>query len=333
MNNNNINKSKSLENSDSSNKFENCKNPYESGTDTNKENNYINIFDDINTGKKEKSREIESTQNIKSIERKETFSYSDEIYSGPNKNSQFISKENSELNKNLKFIEDKNSIINLKGKINKKRERKFIKKKFKRKFKTIKKNLNSKHNKFTSDRINQKIFAECKKSLSKTIVNILESRNIFTFPKKLNNSMENNYQFYKNFCKKTLSEIYCESFPKNLTESEKIEKEKKQNSDKQNNEYEYNKVAIKFAINSEKHNKEVKDKILELLFNHTTFSNILKAFLCNESTISIQNRIIDLLGFEGFNKKTFSYLSDTKKENTKKILSEKLDLKISWSQK
>lgn len=270
----------------------------------NESNDKNKFYEDYDRKKKEEEEDEKMTK-VKQLNQNtdiiKIVSNSNEIIVDPN-STQFPIDENSKSNENKNFIKDKNQKYKNNLKKNKRISKKFI----------IRAKKKAKHNRYSSDRIKQKIFSECKKSFSKTVKKIFESKKIFVFLKVLNNKMENNYTFYKNFCKKTLFQIYCESFPKQIKKSEK--ELKKQNSDEENNIYEYNKAVIKYAINYENMNDEIKDKILETLFYRTTFSKILIAFLFNRKKIETKNKIINLIGFESFKKsKKLKYLRKKKK--------------------
>ena len=271
------------------------------------ESNDKNKFYEEYDRKKKEEEEDEKVTKVKPLNQNtdiiKIVSNSNEIIVDPN-STQFQIDENSKSNENKNFIKDKNQ--NQKYKNNLKKIKR-ISKKF-----IIRAKKKARHNRYSPDRIKQKIFSECKKSFSKTVKKIFKSKKIFIFLKVLNNKMENNYTFYKNFCKKTLFQIYCESFPKQIKKSEK--ELKKQNSDEENNIYEYNKAVIKYAINYENMNDKIKDKILETLFYRTTFSKILIAFLFNRKKIETKNKIINLIGFESFKKsKKLKYLRKKKK--------------------
>ena len=270
----------------------------------NESNDKNKFYEDYDRKKKEEEEDEKMTK-VKQLNQNtdiiKIVSNSNEIIVDPN-STQFPIDENSKSNENKNFIKDKNQKYKNNLKKNKRISKKFI----------IRAKKKARHNRYSPDRIKQKIFSECKKSFSKTVKKIFKSKKIFIFLKVLNNKMENNYTFYKNFCKKTLFQIYCESFPKQIKKSEK--ELKKQNSDEENNIYEYNKAVIKYAINYENMNDEIKDKILETLFYRTTFSKILIAFLFNRKKIETKNKIINLIGFESFKKsKKLKYLRKKKK--------------------
>lgn len=169
--------------------------------------------------------------------------------------------------------------------------------------------VKGKHNKNTIDNYTQKIFEQCKDSLNKSIKKIFfQKYKFYPHDLNINSQIKGGYKGYRNFCRKKLIDIYCDSFPKNQRKNEKVEKST-------NN---HNKSRIIQAINLEKKDKNSEKKVLYKLFYKTIFYSVLEAFLDDKQFIEIEGTIINF-GLEEFVTYSFcmNYISKEKKEAIK----------------
>lgn len=275
-------------------------------------------------------------ENIKknsfSLEKKETFFDSNEKYSEENQNN-----NNNTLLFPLDFPKN-NNINKIIEKENNSKKTNIHKKKF-FKIKTSKVNtcyyngfdkkkgcisklnkilgVKGKHDKYDWDNCIDKIFNGCKKSLNNTINLIFKDIDPNLLSLKINIKIDRNYLSYSEFCKNSIFNIYCKSFPKHKKISEKKMKGK---------DYEYNKSIINRAIIIDKlFGKKYK---LDIFFHSTTFSLIMKAFLCDKTKIFVKNTILELKGFTTYQEwDGLNYLEIHKKEEIKNKLLIKLNLR------
>ena len=164
-----------------------------------------------------------------------------------------------------------------------------------------------------------KILQNCKSSVDEVINN--ECEKYFISFKKLTIQKQlkkGGFANYKTFCKKKLYDIYINSFPKNIKNSEKMNNAK-DGINKENKDY------IKHVIAKEKYDKNAEIKKLNLLFNKTTFFIILKAFLEDQNLIIVDNTPIKLEGFKTFNY-YLNYLNPKEKEKLKIKFKENLGM-------
>ena len=296
------------------------------------ENPYIIIEDNINFFKKDEyikleSKNIKETQekeeninkNTSSSEKKETFTDSNGRCSEENQNINIISfafldiqkdnniNENIEMENNLKEINNNNNKI---FNVTKKKIYKTIHNynnipKKKGCIPKDKKNfgVEGKHNNLTFDNCIYKVLTACKHSLSKTMHLIFQNINSFSYLPKIKIKIGRSYEKYRKFCKKSQFEIYC------------FEKKG-----------EYNKAAIQRAIAiDEFYGKKYK---LDILFKKTTFSLIMKAFLCDEEIISVDNKFLNLIEFTTYKDWAgLNYLKIRRKEEIKEVLLNELNLR------
>lgn len=298
------------------------------------ENPYIIIEDNISFFKKAEyikleSKNIKETQekeeninkNTSSSEKKETFTDSNGRCSEENQNINIniisfafldIQKDNNineniEMENNLKEINNNNNkIFNItKIKINKTIHNYNNIPKKKGCIPKDKKNfgVKGKHNNSTFDNCIYKVITACKHSLYKTILLMFQNVNSFLYLPKIKIKIGRNYEKYREFCKKSIFEIYC------------FEKKG-----------EYNKAAIQRAIAiDEFYGKKYK---LDILFKKTTFSIIMKAFLCDEEIISVDNKFLNLIEFTTYKDWTgLNYLKIQRKEEIKEVLLNELNLR------
>lgn len=178
--------------------------------------------------------------------------------------------------------------------------------------------VKGKHNQNTIDNYIKCIFNKCKDSLHSSITILFEKYGFFPNELTIESQIKGGYPAYRKFSKKTLIEIYCFSFPKNVGE------EIKKNRKKHGFINQYNLLRIKQAINLEKRNKEEKIKTLDILFNKTIFYSVLEAFLDDKTFIISDKTKIDLEKFitYGF---CLNYKSPQEKEKIKHDLKSKLN--------
>ena len=171
----------------------------------------------------------------------------------------------------------------------------------------------SNHDELYTDNIYKRIIKQCEISLDRSVKAMFKEIGARPSPDSININIKKNIPSYIEYGNNTIINIYCKSYPNRLNKIRKMEKNKGKDNMK-------NKAAIKRAINIEKiiEKKEKKIYNLKCLFYYVTFSQILKAFLDDNTSIKIGNNItIELKDFITYSKCTnLNYLS---RKNDRKI--------------
>ena len=146
------------------------------------------------------------------------------------------------------------------------------------------------HNKNSFDNARKKIYNSCKLSIYNFIQeSITSDLGIKLHRPTIEKQIGSSYKNIKKFFNKKIYDIFCDSIPKRLKNEIKDNR----------NEYKHNKEMINKLLKQEKNDPEIKDKILNKLFN-LTFYDFLVVYLNDEDKLKIGDLTIDLKGFKTF---------------------------------